>query len=51
VLRNYLPRCVPLSLAVRELIDLAIREKDITPPVRDSAERLRATNPSTSLGH
>ena len=42
MLRNYLPRCVPLSLAVRELIDLAIREKDITPPVRDSAERLPA---------
>ena len=40
VLRNYLPRCVPMSPAVRELIDLAIREKDITPPVRDSAERL-----------
>jgi acetyl esterase/lipase len=39
-LRNYLPRCVPLSPAVRELIDLAIREKDITPPVCDSAERL-----------
>lgn len=40
VLRNYLPRCVPVSPAVRELIHLAIREKDITPTVCDSAERL-----------